>query len=316
MKIVILDAKTLGDDISLEKISSLGQCEIYDSTTREQLTARLKDVEVAVLNKVKLDAEILSKAYKLKLICVAATGYDNIDLDFCRKNGIALCNVVGYSSHSVAQLSAAMALSLSVNLSQYTDFVKSGEYSESGVANRLTPVYHELYGKTWGIVGYGNIGREVAAIARALGCNVIYNKNTKTDDRDCVSLNELCEKSDIISLHTPLNDSTRCLINKEMISLMKKNVILVNTARGAVTDEEAVAVAIKEKRIGAFATDVYSCEPFSKDHPFYSVKDYPNVCMTPHMAWGSYEARCRCISEIAENIVSFINGETRNRLDT
>lgn len=315
MKIVILDSSTLGEDVSLEKISSLGDCTIYKNTSREELSERIKDAEVVVLNKIKLNSEILSHAKKLKLICVAATGYDNIDLDFCRKNGIALCNVVGYSSHSVAQLSAAMVLSLSVNLSQFTDFVKSGEYSVSGVANKLTPVYHELFGKTWGIVGYGNIGKEVAKVANALGCSVLYNKNTKTDDPSCVSLEELCEKSDIISVHTPLNESTRGMINEKMISLMKKNVILVNTARGAVTDEDAVARAVKEQRIAGFGTDVYSAEPFSEDHPFYSIKDFPNVCMTPHMAWGSYEARCRCIEEIAENVKSFFSGEIRNRLD-
>lgn len=315
LKIVILDALTLGDDISLEEISSLGECEIYSSTSVDELPERLENAEVAVLNKVKLNSGILSFAKKLKLICLAATGFDNIDIDYCKKNGIAVCNVVGYSSHNVAQLTAAMVLSLSVNLCQYTDFVKRGEYTESRVANKLTPVYHELFGKTWGIIGYGNIGKEVAQVARALGCNVIYNKNKQENDKACVSLEELCSKADIISIHTPLNDSTRGMINEKTISLMKNNVILVNTARGAVTDESAVAKAIKEKQIAAFGTDVYSVEPFGKDHPFYSIKDYPNVCMTPHMAWGSYEARCRCISEITENIKSFFSGKIRNRLD-
>ena len=161
---------------------------IYYTTEESEITERIKNADVVIVNKVKLNCDILKNAPSLKLICVAATGYDNIDVEYCRKNSIALCNVVGYSTDSVAQLTAAMVLSLSVNLYSYTDYVASGKYSESGKANKVEPVYHELCGKTWGIVGFGNIGRKVAALAQALGCRVVVNKREKTDGFECVSL--------------------------------------------------------------------------------------------------------------------------------
>ena len=268
-----------------------------------------------MLNKVKLNKTNLKYAKKLKLICVTATGFDNIDVGYCRENNIAVCNVADYSSNSVAQLTASTVLALSVNLFEYTKFVRSGNYTESGVANRLTPVYHELAGLTWGVVGLGNIGKKVAKIADALGCRVLACKNTPEDGYECVDIDTICRESDVITIHTPLNDSTKSLINAERINLMKKNVIIVNSARGAVTDELAIAEAIKNNKIGAFGTDVYSVEPFPKYHPFYEIKDYPNVCLTPHMAWGAYEARERCLNEIIKNIKAFFAGEIRNRVD-
>ena len=162
MNIVILDAQTLGNDIPLDEIHACGDCTIYENTSADDTEKRIEYADAVILNKLKLTEEILSKAKRLKLICVTATGYDNIDIDYCRKNGIAVCNVVGYSSNSVAQVTLAMVLSLSVNMRQYTDFVMSGAYTKSGIANRLTPAYHELCGRVWGIIGYGNIGRKVA----------------------------------------------------------------------------------------------------------------------------------------------------------
>ena len=208
-----------------------------------------------------------------------------------------------------------MVLSLSINLNYFSRYVKNGEYSKSGVANKVTPVYHELSGKTWGIIGYGNIGKEVSSVAKALGCRVIVNKKTPIDGVECVSLEELCKMADIITIHTPLNDSTRGMIDKKMLSLMKNDVILVNSARGAVTDEQAICDAICNNEIGAFGTDVYSVEPFGENHPFTKIMERDNVCLTPHMAWGSYEARCRCISEVAMNIKAFQNDEKRNRVE-
>ena len=315
MNIVILDAQTLGNDVSLDEIQSLGECTIYNNTSADETAGRIEFADVVVLNKVKLDKAVLSKTKNLKLICVAATGYDNIDIAYCAENNIAVCNVVGYSSNSVAQVTLAMVLSLSVNLREYTSFVTSGDYTKSGVANRLTPVYHELCGKVWGIIGYGNIGRRVGDVANALGCKVIVNKQTPQNDIECVSLEELCKTADIITIHTPLNDSTKGMINEELVALMKDDVILVNAARGAVTDENAICEAIKNGTIGAFGTDVYTKEPFGADHPFSKIMYLPNVCLTPHMAWGALESRCRCISEIAENIRAFTRGDVRNRVD-
>lgn len=311
MKISILDADTLGTDISLYKISSLGECEFFNMSFDYEIPEKIKDSDIVVINKVRLGKKELENARNLKLICIAATGYDNIDLDYCKKHLIKVCNVKGYSTKSVAQLTLAMVFSLSVHLPEYNNFVKSGEYTKGKRANKLTPVYHELYKKTWGIVGYGNIGKEVGKIARALGCEVIFNKRTNSEEGS-VSLEELCEKSDIITIHTPLTDSTRGLINQKMISLMKPDVILVNTSRGAVTDEYAVRNAINTGKIGAFGTDVYSEEPFSENHPFYSIKELPNVCLTPHMAWGSFESRERCVDEISKNIIAFLQGKSRN----
>lgn len=315
MKIVILDANTIGEDISTNPICLLGDCTVYQSTSPSEVEERLSDCDVVVLNKIKLTSSNLKSAKNLKLICLLATGYDNIDIDYCRQNSIAVCNVEGYSSHSVSQITVTMVLNLCAHLGEYSSFVKDGHYTKSGVANRLSPVYHELCGKTWGIVGFGNIGKEVGKVAGALGCNVIVNKRTPDDTYRTVDIDTLCAEADIITLHTPLNDGTYHLINAERISKMKKDVIIVNTARGAVTDEQAIAQAVMEGRIGAFGTDVYSTEPFDDAHPMFALKDMPNVLLTPHMAWGAYESRERCVNEVAKNISAFFEGQKRNRVD-
>jgi glycerate dehydrogenase len=176
-------------------------------------------------------------------------------------------------------------------------------------------MYRELCGKTWGIIGYGNIGRQVGEVAKALGCNVVVYKRTPCENCNVVDIDNLCKQSDIITIHTPLNDGTYHLIDEKRLSLMKKDVIIVNTARGLVTDEKAVADAVKENRIGAFGTDVYSLEPISEENPIFEIKDYPNVILTPHMAWGALESRQRCINEVSENIKACFNGQKRNRVD-
>lgn len=313
MKITFLDSDTIGADISLEKLEELGTISNFGNTLPEKVAERIKEAEIIVVNKLKLNESNLSEADKLKLICVTATGYDNIDLDYCRKNNIAVCNIVGYSSHSVAQVTAAMVLYLSTHLKEYVKFTASGLYSESNVANRLTPVFHELHGKTWGIIGYGNIGKEVEKIAEAFGCRTL--KFRKTKDPECTELETILTESDVISIHLPLNEYTRGLIGENEIDKMKDGVILVNTSRGAVTDEKAVADAVISEKIGALGIDVYSKEPFGKDHPVYKIKDLSNVCLTPHMAWGAFEARERCINEVSENIKAFCSGKIRNRVD-
>ncbi len=215
---------------------------------------------------------------------------------------------------SVAQLTVAMALSLCSHLPTYTAATASGWYSRQGSPNLLVPVYHELCGKTWGVVGLGNIGKQVARVAEALGCKVLANKRTPEAGYNCVGLDTLLHESDIITVHTPLTDATRGLIGKDALSKMKPNAILVNAARGAVLDEAAVAEALQNGTLGAFGCDVYSTEPFGKEHPFYAIKDLDNVALTPHMAWGALEARQRCLAEIHKNITAFSNGEARNRI--
>ena len=315
MKITVLDAETIGADVSMEVFSPFGEVTVYASTSPEEVALHAAGAEVLLLNKVRLHAENLRDCDTLRLICVAATGFDNIDLDYCRSRGIAVCNVVGYSTQSVAQLTLAMALSLMTNLPAFDAHVRSGAYTANGIPNCLTPTYHEIAGKTWGIVGFGNIGRQVGLVARALGCRVLVNKLTPVEDWDCVSLEKICRESDILSIHTPLNEATRNLIDREHIAMMKPNAIVINVARGAVTDEQALADALREGRLGGLGVDVYSAEPMRAEHPFYSIRERENVCFTPHMAWGAYETRVRLLSEMAENIRSYLEGGKRNRVD-
>ncbi len=315
MKLTFLDAGTLGNDLSTAGFSKFGEVTVYAATAPEEVTAHVAGAEVLIVNKVRLNESNLANCKALRLICLTATGFDNVDLDYCRRRGIAVCNVVGYSTESVAQLTVSMALSLMTRLSDYVEYVRSGRYSESGVANCLTPVYHEIAGKTWGIVGFGNIGRRVGIVAQALGCRVLVNKRTPIAGWECADLERLCRESDILSIHMPLNDSTRGLLDREHIALLKPSAIVINVARGAVTDETALAEAVKEGKLGGLGIDVYSSEPLPKTHPFWEIRNHPNVALTPHMAWGGYETRLRLLDEIAANIEAFLSGEKRNRVD-
>lgn len=314
MKIVMLDTATLGEDIDLSPIRALGETTEYKSTRPEEVEARIADTEIVMLNKIKLNRHNLPAAKNLKLICVTATGYDNIDTEYCKEHGIALCNVPAYSTDSVAQLTLTMALSLVNHLPEYRTYVHDGSYTNGGVANRLTPIYHELSSMVWGVVGGGEIGSRVASLADAFGAKVLICRRKQDDRYEQVSIDELCRRADIISLHVPLNDETRGMINEERIAAMKPSAILINVARGAVTDEEALTRAIEEDRLGGLGIDVYTAEPFPADHPFGRILDRENVCLTPHMAWGSAEARARCVATIAKNIRFFESGETVNRI--
>ncbi len=315
MLISVLDAATLGDDIDLSPLAAVGKLTVYPTTVPAELTERLAACEVAVVNKIKIGREALAGAPALRLVCVTATGYDNIDLAACREHGVAVCNVVGYSTESVVAVTVATVLSLATHLLQYRASVADGTYTAGGVANRLTPVYHELAGKTWGVLGYGNIGRRVADVARSLGCRVLAYKRTPEAGVEVADLDRICRESDILTVHLPLSSETRGLLGERELALMKKGAILVNEARGAVTDEAAVAKALLSGRLGGLGADVYSVEPMPEDHPFYPIRDRENVCLTPHMAWGALEARARCIREIAANIAAFLAGERRCRVD-
>lgn len=315
MKIKVLDRASMGMDTPMEILSNFGEVEIYDNTNTADVAARCSDADVIILNKVKITREVIYAAEKLKLICIFATGFDNIDLTAARERGVAVCNVPGYSTDSVALVTLATTLSLVMRLPEYSEFVKSGEYTKSGRANKLTPVYHEVRGMTWGIIGYGNIGKAVGEAARALGARIIVNKRRPDTSVECVDIDTLCRESDIITVHCPLNDETRNLIDKEKIALMKPSVILVNEARGAVLNEADVAEAILKGKIAAFGCDVYSSEPFDDSHPYNEIKDRKNVILTPHAAWGAYEARERCINIIADNISAFVSEKIKNRVD-
>lgn len=315
IKITVLDAATLGEDIVFDEFARFGETAVYEHTAPCDVAERIDGSDVVIVNKIRLGAENLSRAGHLKLICVTATGFDNIDIDFCRERGIAVCNVSGYSTVSVAQHTAALALSLVNHIREFDDCVKDGSYTASGVENRLTPVFHELEGMVWGVVGLGAIGGRVARIAGVLGCEVIAYKRKPVEEVRCVSLDELCKASDVISLHLPLTEQTRGIINEKRIGMMKHTAVLINVSRGAVTDEAALAAAITGGRLGGLGIDVYSAEPIRADSPLAKLYNKKNVILTPHMAWGAYESRVRCMREIALNIDAFLKGGTkRNRI--
>lgn len=313
MKISMLDANTLGSDLDLSPFEQFGELKIYDYTEPENVARHIDDSDIIIVNKVKINESNIASAKNLKLICEMATGYDNIDLNYCKSKGIAVCNVVGYSSNGVAQITVSMALSLISHLEEYRNAVVCGQYSSGKNANILTPVFHEISGLTWGIVGYGNIGKRVADIARALGCRIMISKKNNTD-KECVDIDTLCANADIISVHTPLTPETRNLINRERIALMKSTSIFINMARGAVADEASLTEAIISKKLGGLGIDVYTSEPFPKEHPYSEIMKLDNVCLTPHMAWGAYESRVRCRDETVKNIKAFLGETKRNRV--
>ncbi len=315
MKIVVLDRDTLGDDIDLSEFSKFGEVIVYGSTGREEVFSRVSDADVLVLNKVRIDEDVFATANILKLICITATGFDNVDINAAKRHGVAVCNVPAYSTDSVCLFTVSMVLTLLTNMNTYSSYVKSGEYTLSGIPNRIKPVYHELRGRTWGIVGYGNIGRAVAEVAKAFGAKVLVYKRTKVQGVNCVDIETLLMESDVITLHCPLNEDSRHLINSERIQLMKKDVVIVNAARGAVVNDEDIASAILNGDIGAYGSDVYTTEPLSIDNPIYKIRNMENVLLTPHSAWGAYEARERCISVCCDNIRDFIDGKALNRVD-
>ena len=314
MKIVILDKASLGEDTPFSVLDRFGEVVSYMSSTPQEAKSRASDADVIIINKLKVTRELLFALKKLKLVCEFATGYDNIDTEAARELGIGVCNVPAYSTDSVALYTLTTALALCTHLTEYAKYVKSGDYTASGVPNKLTPVYHELTGKTWGIIGYGNIGKAVGKLAEAFGARIIVNKRQPVEGVCCVDIDTLCRESDIITVHCPLNDGTREIINAKRIAEMKDGVILVNEARGAVLDEAAVAEAVKQGKIGGFGCDVYSVEPFPEEHPYNRILDLDNVILTPHVAWGSYESRSRCIGIIADNIDSYLCGGTKNRI--
>ncbi len=314
MKICVLDAATLGEDLDLSPLSAVGEVTIYQQTPPELVRERIVGHDVVIINKVKLNEHTLPEGEDApKLVCICATGYDNIDLAVCRERGIAVSNVVGYSSESVTQVTVGLVLSLMTHLPDYTAATADGSYTHGGCANRLIPTYHEVAGLTWGIVGAGKIGSRVADVARALGCRVLTCR--RHPDGQSVDLDTLLCESDIITVHTPLTPETRGLIGKDEIAKTKRGVIIVNMARGAVTDEAALAEAVLDGHIGGLGADVFSVEPFPEDHPFFAIRNHPAVLLTPHMSWGAYEARARCLDEVIQNIQAFQQGQKRNRVD-
>lgn len=312
MNIVILDYKTLGEDLDLSPVYKYGNVIKYPVTSQKEAAERIKDADIVIVNKVKMTEDVVKNAKNLKLICETATGYDNIDIKYCNEHGIKVANTPAYSTGCVAQVTVSMACSLMTHLNEYRSFVHDGKYQKSDSANKLTPVYHELDGLTWGIIGFGNIGKAVGKIADAFGCRVIVNKRTPVEGYNCVDLESLLKQSDIISIHCPLTEKTRNLLSDREFNMMKKNAIVINVARGGVWDEEAVTNAILENKIGGVGCDVFTVEPLPEAHPFNKILGRENVILTPHMAWGSFESRTRCFNTVVSNIDAFLNGKEQN----
>jgi glycerate dehydrogenase len=316
-KIVLLDAATYGD-VSLQIFSDQWDCTIHQVTTPAELIQRLKGHSVAVTNKVVIDRMVLSSppAQQLKLIAVAATGTDIIDREAAKEIGVALCNVPGYATQSVAQFTLALILELATRAGRYGLAVRSNAWQQSPVFTLLDFASVELRGKKLGIIGYGNIGRAVAEMARGFGLEVMIAARPGSIEpirSGRVPLPELFRQADVITLHCPLTPKTKNLINTETLSLMKPTALLINTARGALIDETALIQALREKRLAAAALDVISHEPPPADHPIIqATKELDNLLVTPHTAWSARESRERLLKEVANNIGAFFEGKPRN----
>lgn len=315
MKLVVLERNSVGTDVDVSCFERFGEVEYYPNTVAENTAERVKDADIVIVNKAPMNENTLKDAPNVKLICLFATGFDNVDLAYCKSRGIKVANVVNYSTAAVVQHTILLALALEEKLVHYDNYVKSGEYGAQDRFSNFDRPFGELDGKTWGIVGMGNIGRGVAKVAQALGCKVIFysasGKSTCTDYTR-VAFDELLSQSDILSLHCPLSDRTRGLINKEAFSKMKKSAILVNVARGPVVDTQALYDALTQGRIAAAGLDVLEKEPISRDNPLNEIKDSTKLIITPHLAWASTEARERLVDEVVKNIQAFLDGEDRN----
>lgn len=315
-KICILDSSTLGES-DLSSINELGEVTCYETTSYEEVAERIKGQNIILSNKVLLNEGNMGKAENIDLICVMATGTNNIDLEYTKRKGITVTNVAGYSTGSVVQHTFALALYLLEKMAYYDNYVKSGAYANSPIFTDLAKPFQELNGKKWGVIGLGAIGRGVAEIAKAFGCEVIYystsGKNNNSDYRR-VMLDELLSESDIVSIHSPLNETTSNLINYNNLAKMKKSAILINVGRGPIVNEEELAKALDEQLIGGAGLDVLSKEPINPDNPLLKIKNKDRLIITPHIAWASIEARDRLINEIVLNIKAFQRGESRNRV--
>lgn len=305
MKIAFLDAATMGD-VSFEPIARLGDFVKYDTSTPEQARERVKDLDVLIINKIIVDKALIDSAPSLKLICISATGVNNIDVEYAASKGIPVRNVAGYSTDSVVQSTYMHILSLIGGAPYFDRSVKSGEYSRSGMFTDPKWNWWELSGKTVGIIGMGNIGRKVASIAEAFGMKVCYYSTSGTGhckDYPCMSLEHLLKESDIVSIHAPLNERTEGLIGERELSLMKSTAILVNMGRGAIVDEAALAKAVDNGIIAGAGLDVFETEPLPEDHPYLCMQHPERLSLAPHVAWASVEARTRLVSMIADNIL-------------
>ena len=308
MKIVFLDAKTIGDDIDLSAYDTLGEVVKYSFSQPEEVPERAADADVLIVNKIRIDEAAVGRADHLKLVCVTATGTNNLDKDYLERRDIAWRNVADYSTQSVAQHTFAMLFFLLEKLRYYDDYVKEGRYINDTVFTHFAEHFYELKGKTWGIIGLGNIGRRVAAIAEAFGAEVIYTSPSGSAPQEGyhqVDLDTLLAESDIISVHAPLNQYTENLINENALKKMKKTCIFLNLGRGPIVNEQDLADALMQGEIAAAGLDVLCQEPMSSGNPLMAIKDSRKLFITPHIGWASVESRTRLMDIIFHQIKEF-----------
>ena len=304
MKIVFLDAGTMGTS-SLAPIERVGELTAWPNSTPEESIGRVSDCEVLIVNKIKVNDLLLEAEPKLRLVCEAGTGINNIDVDACARHGVIVRNVAGYSTDSVVQETFMHILNLLGNGAYFDNVVKSGAYSRSGLFTDYSRPFIEMTGKVLGVIGLGAIGSKVARIGSAFGMKVIYYSTSGTNHSEeypSVSLEHLMRKSDVISVHAPYNERTAGLVGEKELRMMKPKAIIVNMGRGGIVVEEALAKVIDEGVIGGAGLDVYSTEPIPENHPLLHTRHPERLSMTPHIAWASIEARERLIQSIADNI--------------
>ncbi|NBH24961.1 D-2-hydroxyacid dehydrogenase [Lachnospiraceae bacterium] len=315
MKIVVLERNSVGLDVSVDEIKNLGETVMYPNTTAADVKEKVRDAEIIVANKAPLNEETLKDAADVKLICEFATGYDNVDLAYCKSRGIKVANVVNYSTDAVAQHTFALCFYVLEKLRHYDEYVKSGAYAAQDRFSNFDLPFTELAGKTWGIAGMGNIGKKTAAIAQAFGCRVIFYSASGTStctEYERVDFDTLLKEADFLSLHCPLSDRTRNLIDIEALKKMKESAILINVARGPVVNDGDLYEALTKGYIAGAGLDVTGTEPMKDSNPLSRIKDSNKLIITPHLAWASTEARGRCVSETCRNIEAFLKGEDRN----
>ena len=311
MKIVILDGATAkGKELDFDFLNQFGDVTYYDTTRNEDVLSRAKDADILVINKIVMDKDTLAECKNLKLITILATGYNIVDIEAAKALGITVCNVPYYSTNSVAQLTFAFILDFACKLSLHTQSVARGDWQRCNDFAYTLDTLHELSGKTLGIIGYGSIGKKVSQIGKAFGMNVLIA--TRTPVEGCVSKEEVFKNADFVTLHCPLNEQSKLMINEKSLALFKPTAYLINTARGGLIDENALAAALNSGKIAGAALDVLTSEPPKADNPLIHAK---NCIITPHMAWASLEARVRLLHATEDNVRAFLQNAPINKVN-
>ena len=308
MKLVLVDAETLGNDLDLSPLERFGDLDVYDITEPDETADNIAGAEIVITNKVVIDRPLMERTPSLKLICVAATGMNNIDLDAAEEWGIAVRNVAGYSTTSVTEHTFAMLFAIVKKMEYYTLYARGGAWSQSPIFTHLDQPFWEIAGKRWGIIGMGTIGQQVARIATAFGAEVVYHSTSgaNTDQPyPHVDLDTLLSTADVVSIHAPLNDRTRRLLHADNLPRLRDGTVLLNLGRGGIIDEAALVQELDRRELYA-GLDVTETEPIPPWSPLMHLHHTERLLLTPHIAWGSIEARKKLLEGIVRNIKEFV----------